>query len=237
MKLLEYTPLTRQALATILKEQPFLPLNDLVYDYLFHQIITFELKPAAKLGEAKIAKDLGISRSPVHMAVMRLVDEKLAVKDEGKGVSVANFTFSDCLHLMRARVILESEAGFFAVSNITDAQRTQLNALAVQISDLSMQSDAQGFEFCDFAFHNLLMECCANPYLLEMYRCLQPRLLYFRFYLRYHFGDAVLQASVREAVISHRAICKAIDLGLPTVVRDELERHVTASKDLFMKWH
>ncbi len=228
--------LNRETLAQLQVEHPFVPLNDIIYEDLFRQIIQFRLLPKERINEAKMAKDLGISRSPVHMAVSRLIEEKMVVKEEGKAPTVAIFTLSDCLHLMRARVLLEGEAGFLATSNIDGEKLAELRALADQIEGLSTDDHAEGFEFCDYEFHNLLVSCCGNPYILEMYEKIQPRLLYFRFYLRYHFGDDLLRLSVKEAVNSHRAICNAIELRLPTLVKDELTRHIDASKDLFMKW-
>ncbi|WP_317855289.1 GntR family transcriptional regulator [Chakrabartyella piscis] len=228
--------LNQETLEQLQADNPFVPLNDIIYEELFQQIIQFRLLPNEKINEAKIAKDLGISRSPVHMAVSRLMEEKLVTKEAGKAPTVAPFYLADCLHLMRARTLLESEAGFLATSNMDGEQLAQLRALATQIEGLATDEHAEGFEFCDYEFHNLIVGCCGNPYILEMYEKIQPRLLYFRFYLRYHFGDDLLRLSVKEAVNSHRAICNAIELGLPTLVKDELSRHIDASKDMFMKW-
>ena len=51
---------------------PFMTLNDIVYELLLHEIITFSIKPGSKIYESVIAQQIGVSRSPVKYALEKL---------------------------------------------------------------------------------------------------------------------------------------------------------------------
>ena len=54
-----------------------LPLRDQIYDVIRRSIIIGELRPGQALNEVEIAKQLGVSRTPVREAVKRISDEGL----------------------------------------------------------------------------------------------------------------------------------------------------------------
>ena len=61
-------------MATLL---PRANLNDQVYETLRQRILTRDPGPGAKLSLHELAAELGVSRSPVHHALTRLVSEGL----------------------------------------------------------------------------------------------------------------------------------------------------------------
>ncbi len=62
----------------MMKENPFLHLEDIIYQALRMEIIGLRIAPGSKLNESKIAEDLGVSRTPVRNALARLVEEGYA---------------------------------------------------------------------------------------------------------------------------------------------------------------
>ena len=62
----------------MMKENPFLHLEDIIYQALRMEIIGLRIAPGSKLNESKIAEDLGVSRTPVRNALARLVEEEYA---------------------------------------------------------------------------------------------------------------------------------------------------------------
>lgn len=71
-------PLTKAAFKKQLASQPFGAIGELVYDFLYRQIITMDLLTGTRINEAQLAKELETSRSPVHAAVGRLLNDQLA---------------------------------------------------------------------------------------------------------------------------------------------------------------
>ena len=58
------------------KLQKQVPLKEKAYDLIKEKIIKCELMPGSDLSEADIAEELGISRTPVREAILRLNQEK-----------------------------------------------------------------------------------------------------------------------------------------------------------------
>lgn len=60
--------------AKIRKNNPFMPLNDIVHELILQDIISFKMMPGSRISESSIAQELGISRSPVKAALERLAE-------------------------------------------------------------------------------------------------------------------------------------------------------------------
>ncbi len=91
---------------------PFSVLKDVVYDFLLKDIIALRLSPGQKISEAHIANELGISRSPVKMAIERLLGERLIIRSENKVLRIALLETQDYLEICNARKALEGSAAF-----------------------------------------------------------------------------------------------------------------------------
>ena len=59
-----------------LKENPFVKLNDAVYEHLREQIISLAYESGMRLVESQLAEELKVSHSPIIAALQRLQEEK-----------------------------------------------------------------------------------------------------------------------------------------------------------------
>ena len=67
------------------------PASDSAYDVLRARILSGELTPGERLIEQTLAKDLGISRTPVREAIRRLLHEGFVEKGKGYSTRVTSF--------------------------------------------------------------------------------------------------------------------------------------------------
>ena len=63
-------------------DNPFAAINDLVYKYLYDNIVTMEIVPGSSLNESSIAKELQISRTPIRSAIELLERDGLAKREK-----------------------------------------------------------------------------------------------------------------------------------------------------------
>ena len=131
-------------------------LADQAYNLLKKSIIIGRLKGGEFLPEEKIAKDLGISRTPLRDALNRLVAEGLVIQGKGRPASVASFTKEHSLEYMELRSLLE-------VNNIEKIiSKIDATFLGLLRSNLAAQLEAierdhyEDFIELDRAFHLLL---------------------------------------------------------------------------------
>jgi DNA-binding GntR family transcriptional regulator len=92
--------------------------TDLVYESLRSSLLKGVLEPGSRLVEANVARDLGVSRTPIREALRRLESEGLVKSVPNSGFRVADFLedLGD-IFLIRGRV--EGLAGFLAAGKIT----------------------------------------------------------------------------------------------------------------------
>lgn len=100
-------------------------LTELVAESLRDWIVSGELELGARLSEARIAKDLDVSRTPVREAINRLEMEGLLTVEPQRGSSVFLLEPKELAKLCDARVCLETTALATAIrENPDDLYRT-----------------------------------------------------------------------------------------------------------------
>ncbi|MDO5041847.1 MAG: GntR family transcriptional regulator [Peptoniphilus sp.] len=82
-------------------------LATIVYDSLKHKILNNELLPGDRLIEIEIAKELGVSRTPVREALFKLSKEGLAENFPRKSFIVSKISLADAKDLYDVRAALE----------------------------------------------------------------------------------------------------------------------------------
>ncbi|MEI3613430.1 GntR family transcriptional regulator [Pseudogracilibacillus sp. SO30301A] len=87
--------------------RPTETLADQAYNLLKEAITTGKLKAGESLPEERLAKEMGISRTPLRDALNRLDVEGLIQHQTGKPAVVEGFTKEDSLNYMELRSILE----------------------------------------------------------------------------------------------------------------------------------
>lgn len=209
---------------------PFTVLKDVVYDSLLKDIITLRLAPGQKFSEAHIASELGISRSPVKMAIERLIGERLVIRSENKVLRIAQLETQDYFEICNARKALEGSAAFFAAENITDSEILLLEMLTKEYKVVLSEPSLTNFELVDHRYHTAIIKASHNPYLIEMYNIIQLRILRYRYYARYRLGEKMLFDMIKNNHRSHHAIFCAIKTGYSTLAKKEIEIHIDGMK-------
>jgi DNA-binding GntR family transcriptional regulator len=101
-----------------------------VYEHLKRRIVRWELGPGARLVEAELADELGVSRTPVREAIQRLKADGLVVSRGRRGTEVPEWTPRQIEEAQRARAHLESWSSRTAVDHLTPRDLELLRSLA-----------------------------------------------------------------------------------------------------------
>jgi len=96
---------------------------------LRNEILSGSLKPGTILNERDLAKQLGVSKTPVRESLTLLDHEGLVQTLPRKGYLVSPITVQDVHNFFELRIILESAAAEMAASRITDEQLEELASL------------------------------------------------------------------------------------------------------------
>jgi DNA-binding GntR family transcriptional regulator len=92
-------------------------IADTVDEKLCNAIFARTLQPGTRLSVPALAAELGVSRSPVREAVLRLTQERLAREEPRRGAVVAHIGPRELTALYEVREVLEGLAARLAVEN------------------------------------------------------------------------------------------------------------------------
>lgn len=212
--------------------EPEAKLRDLVAKLLHDEIIALRIAPGSRLNVNQIAASLGISRTPVAEAVSSLTDLGFVVTHPGQsGSYVLDLSLKDMISLYQVRSALESEAAALAAYSASDSAVRELADLAEAFHDSVTRRDIRGMKETDMPFHRLLLESCGNPYLLQSYELLLPKLTMYQSSMVEFIGRTGGKDNpwMPSVAYNHTSIISAIRLRLPEMARSAMADHVSAS--------
>ena len=226
----------KAALDTIMKQNPFARLGDSVYQILYEAIIALRLTPGTVFSETALAKELHISRTPIHSALLRLAEEGLLENHHGQTFAVAGFKKEESRQLMEARIPIEAQAAYHAAERIS---KEQLAALAAHMQAFSRAFDAWNIRemvLADNAFHQTILDASCNRFLADLYRQLAPRIIHYRHFLYNKTPKAQLIPLMRTSVRIHRSIYHAVQLGFANEAQACMERDIAGMTNIIGLW-
>ena len=139
------------------------PLPRLAYERLRDSILEGHLKPGEMLNEATLAKELGISRTPLREALLELSVQGLIKILPRKGVQINYFTERDVEEVFELRKIIEL-AAVDKLTHLTNRQPdfSQLQKTLHEQRKASKGEDYITFLRADNLFHKTLCDFTGN---------------------------------------------------------------------------
>lgn len=143
---------------------------------LTEAIVSGQLPPGAKVAEAAVARELGVSRAPVREAGRLLESQGLLVAHPGRGFFVRAHSPEDIDDLYDLRICIEKHATVQAAKRLTPEGAAALRRqLAVLQEAAQSQGPAAQIEE-DYRLHRLICEMSGNRRLLRLFDDLSSEL-------------------------------------------------------------
>lgn len=207
--------------------QPRSSLSEDIHEALVTLLISLQVRPGERLSVDALARQFGVSQTPIRAALIRLETEGLVVKKFNSGYSAAPIPSGEHFRDVYAmRLLLEPEAAFLATQNITKSGQKQLKDLCDKMTRLvgeDTHSNYGRFALLDGQFHALIASFCGNKVLADTLQGFYAHMNLFR--LRYHSTVA------EEAIKEHSAIVDAIKQNDAQAARTAMATHISASRD------
>lgn len=187
---------------------------------LTQAILAGRLPPGAKVAEAGVARELGISRAPVREAARLLERQGLLVASPRRGFFVRKLEANDIDEIYDLRLCVECHAGVGAARNLTpetrDALRRQLDVLyeTADLDDPARQVEE------DYRFHRLICEIAGSRRLLRLFDDLASELRMVIGLIGRLYDDP------RHIAQTHEALLEAIEAGHPERIIARLDFHI-----------
>ena len=143
-------------------------LGQEVTQHLKRQVVIGELKPGHRLVEERLARDLGISRTPVREALHRLEQEGVLSKRPRGGYEVRPLTPEEVSDALGVRSALEGYAAELASHQAPEGTVDKLEANVDDFEKALDQGDEERLVEFNSQFHLLLYEAAGSTLLLRM---------------------------------------------------------------------
>jgi len=143
-------------------------MNIDIYNTLRHRIIFLEYEPGQILKEQELAKEFGVSRTPLRTVLFRLEWEHLIKILPRTGILVMELELNTITHVFQARLELESVIGTMAAQRFTREHHDILDSIERDCQKLTGPKDPKSLGILDMKLKQLFHEAAANPFLTEM---------------------------------------------------------------------
>jgi len=208
-------------------------LSEKVYLILRTKILKRELKFGQKLLINEIARQLGVSRTPVKDAANRLALEGLVEKVPRRGTFVTTLTSQDVAELLDLRLLLE----LYAAEKVLEKGRVELLLAEMEKCMANLDRVVNGDDLDREAWmswnrdlHLSLIRLADNSHLLQTYEGLNIDLRLGQVLL-YSRGVEYLVQTQQE----HQAIYEAFNNGNWEQVEKAISTHINTTKKEALK--
>jgi DNA-binding GntR family transcriptional regulator len=166
------------------------------------------LPPGSHIDQMQLAADLKVSLVPVREALKKLEGEGFVHIIPRRGAFVAQTSLTDMRELYFAREVLEGQAAFHSVEQLTDADLAELSSLAVRMAEALRHEQFAAFLELDRDFHFTIYRCSGSHYLTSTIKSLWELAERYRFRLFFYKDHGSRLQAEHEAILN---ACCAFD--------------------------
>lgn len=202
---------------------------DAVVDYVRSAIQSGAMKPEEWYSVAQLAEKMGVSRSPVREALLKLQEAGLVRFAKNRGFEIIETGASDVAEIFAIRLGLEPPAAYRAARLRTPEQLATVYQLMADMQKCADQGDESEFFVYDRALHVQLYEMSGSRYgqgVMERLRDITGILGH---------TTAGTSRTLHDILNEHRPIIEAIIAGNPSEAAATMREHLTITGKLLTR--
>ncbi len=192
-------------------------------------IIDGRLPPGRRLKEEELARDLGISRTPVREALLLLHAEGLVDAAPNRGAAVRSHSAEDLDDLYQLRALLEGYSTRRAATRLSDEAIEGLRESCARFDGL-LDREAEMSELVEenLVFHQTILESAGSARLGAMVRHVTELPLVYRSYIWYSPEQRRISAHY------HSQITRALEARDAERAELVMKEHIFEARDLLL---
>ncbi|GEL16374.1 GntR family transcriptional regulator [Pseudonocardia asaccharolytica] len=199
-----------------------------VLDALRAAVITGELQPGSLHSVANLAGQLGVSRTPVREALIKLAGQGMVRFERNRGVRILQTSLHDLEEVFALRLLLEVPATRRAVGQLDAAGRRELRRLYQAMERAAKADDEFRMLEHDRRFHRVVLEASGNRRLAEFVDGLRDMVL------RRGVSTARASRSLDDIVVEHHKILEPIEAGDAAAAAEAMRAHLQHTAELLI---
>ncbi|MDD7305001.1 MAG: GntR family transcriptional regulator [Peptoniphilaceae bacterium] len=150
-------------------------IKDEAYDRLNTLIVTGVLAPMTKIRVSDLSEQLGISRTPLREAILRLENDGLIISKANRWTMVAPININDALKIYPIISALECLALKEAFDKLTDSDIKELEKINENINSINAKNNLLEKIQADNAFHKKIIDSSGNDEIFPIIKNLKRK--------------------------------------------------------------
>jgi len=204
-------------------------LGEHIFSRLKEAILKGEIAPGKRMVENRLAKDLGVSRTPVREAFHKLEREGLTKLTPQGGYTVTGLTKEEIEDIFGIRSLLESYATGLAAINYDKGDLCQLEEKNSEALRCLNENQLADLPRINTEFHEILYSLAGRPKLIEMINNLQAQ--------TYRFRHIILseKKNAERSIKTHQALVRALKKRDANRSESIIKEHILRGQSIVMK--
>jgi DNA-binding GntR family transcriptional regulator len=198
------------------------PAADRVYAHVKQAVLSRDYEGGMLLTEGELAEAVGVSRTPVREALLRLEAEGLIRLYPKKGALVLPVSAREITDVVETRLLVEEHAVRKSSVPVRGELIERLEELLEEQRTHAASGDLMAFALSDRCFHAEIVKSTGNEILAHLYDRLRDRQL--------RMGVAVMHAHpdrIAKNITEHTGIMEALRAGDADAAASAVHAHVT----------
>lgn len=171
------------------------------YSKLRNWILDGTLAPGSRLRDKELAEQLGVSRTPIREALLRLEDEGLVKTKPNRSTLVSPIDFHNAFHLYSIVWTLERLALSQAFGSITDEHVQQMVDANERFLQKMKEKDRLSSLEADYDFHNVYIRLSQNQEIEKIISEIKTKLKRLDLYYFDKIKNAILSYAEHKKII------------------------------------
>jgi DNA-binding GntR family transcriptional regulator len=203
-------------------------VNAQVLDALRAAVITGELQPGTLHSVQTLATQLGVSRTPVREALIKLSQQGMVRFERNRGVRVLQTSLHDLEEVFALRLLLEVPATRLACQQIDEAGRRELRRLHQTMERAARAENEYRMLEHDRRFHLVLLQASGNLRLASYVDGLRDMVL------RRGVSTVSRSRSLDDIVAEHREVLSHIEARDAAGAAEAMRAHLLRTAELLI---
>ncbi len=206
--------------------------RDKAYEVLRQRLVGGHYKPGTQLKEEPLAREFGLSRTPVRTALRRLVEDGLATADAGQGIHAAQWSEWDIEETFQLRMLLEPYAASLAATRGGEEMVAKLRASNSEMAD-AINDGGEGsiarVQEANRTFHHTLLHSSGSPRLRAILETMIDMPIIVRSFYIYTASE------LEQSLHHHQDLTLAAEAKDGELARQVMQLHLRMSYHRFMR--
>jgi len=198
---------------------------DEIVEMIRADIISLRIPPDTRISIDSLARQLGVSQTPIREALSRLEATGLVSKQRFVGYcSAPQATQNQLDELFELRLLLEPDAARRAAERMTDAELQVIGSITRKLGPANASGTSSRFSLQDYSeLHNLIASGTHNSLIADALANVHAHVQIFRLQLNAEVP--------REAYAELKAVIRAVTNRQPTEAEAAMRSHLEKSQE------